>query len=176
MIFFQKKPLLFLLIGQNKELINKLMLSLEPASDNIFWDSELLSQSFTDERMAERLKSFDAFVYLIDAKDLDEIKHHRQTLWEKVIWNPSTSERPIVLFLANFSTGLLTKEELIESFSLIRVTDRLWTVIEGNADDDNSQGIESVIDQLISYIKIVGLSPETEQRQAYIIKRLEIEP
>ncbi|MCG3217521.1 MAG: hypothetical protein KAR35_00860 [Candidatus Heimdallarchaeota archaeon] len=176
MIFFQKKPLIFLLIGKNKELINKLKSDLEVASENTFWDSELLSQSFDDERMEERLKSFDAFVYLIDAKDLDEIKHHRQKLWEKIIWNPSTSGRPIVLFLANFSTGLLTKEELIESLSLIRVTDRLWDVIEGSSEDDNSQGIESVIDQLKSYVEIVGLSPEMEQREAYINKRLEIEP
>jgi hypothetical protein len=176
MIFFQKKPLTFLLIGNNKELIKKLMTDLETVSDNIFWDSELLTQSYNAERMEERLKSFDAFVYLIDAKDMDEMKNHRQSLWEKIIWNPSTSGRPMVLFLANFSMGLLTKEELIESLSLIRVTDSIWNVIEGNAGDNNSQGIESVIDQLISYIEIVGLSPETEQRQAYIAKRFEIEP
>ena len=174
MIFFQKKPLTFLLLGNDKELIKKLKSDLEAASKNILWDSELLSQSFTVERMEEHLKSFDAFVYLINAKDLDELKYHRQALWEKIIWNPSTSGRPIVLFLANFSVGLLTKEELIESFSLVRVTDRIWNVIEGNVEDDNSQGIESIIDQLISYIEIVGLSPETEQRQVYIDKRLEV--
>ena len=113
MIFFQKKPLTFLLLGNDKELIKKLKSDLEAASKNILWDSELLSQSFTVERMEEHLKSFDAFVYLINAKDLDELKYHRQALWEKIIWNPSTSGRPIVLFLANFSVGLLTKEELI---------------------------------------------------------------
>ncbi len=176
MIFFQKKPLTFLLIGNNKDLIESLKTGLEAASEKNFWDTELLSQSYNAERMEERLKSFDAFVYLIDAKDMDEIKHHRQLLWEQVIWNSSTTGRPLILFLTNFSMGLLTKDEIIESLSLIRVTDRIWDVVEGAAEDSNSHGIESVINRLISYIEVVGLSPETEQRQTYINKRLEIEP
>lgn len=174
MIFFQKKPLTFLLIGNNKESIKKLLLGFETASESSLWDSNQIDEIFDDERMEARLKSFDAFVYVIEAKDMDEIKIHRQLLWEKLIWNPFTSGRPIIIFLTNFSLGLLTKEEIIETFSLIRVNDRLWNVFEGELEDDNADGIVNVTNQLMSYIDIVGCSPETEQRKLYVNKRLEI--
>jgi hypothetical protein len=74
---------------------------------------------------------FEGIVYLIDATRDEMIKYERNYLWEKIIWDSETQNLPIAICAYNSDLqGALTRGELIESLSLIRLTDRLWNLFE----------------------------------------------
>jgi hypothetical protein len=74
---------------------------------------------------------FEGLIYLIDATKEEMIKHERNYFWEKVIWNSETKNLPIAICAYNSNLqGALSRGELIENLSLIRLTDRLWNLFE----------------------------------------------
>lgn len=74
---------------------------------------------------------FEGLLYFIDATKEEMIKHERNFFWEKIIWNAETQNLPIALCAYNTNLqGALSRGELIENLSLIRLTDRLWNLFE----------------------------------------------
>lgn len=74
---------------------------------------------------------FEGILYLIDASKEENIKYERNYLWEKILWDSATSSIPIAICAYNSDLqGALARGELIESLSLIRITDRLWNIFE----------------------------------------------
>jgi len=74
---------------------------------------------------------FEGLVYFIDSTKEEMIKHERNFLWEKIIWNSETQNLPIAICAYNSNLqGALSRGELIENLSLIRLTDRLWNLFE----------------------------------------------
>ncbi|MHA1198449.1 MAG: ADP-ribosylation factor-like protein [Candidatus Heimdallarchaeaceae archaeon] len=74
---------------------------------------------------------FEGLLYFIDSTKEEMIKHERNFLWEKIVWNAETQNIPIALCAYNSNLqGALSRGELIEYLSLIRLTDRLWNLFE----------------------------------------------
>ncbi|MCG3215392.1 MAG: hypothetical protein KAS63_01670 [Candidatus Heimdallarchaeota archaeon] len=74
---------------------------------------------------------FEGILYLIDATEEEMIKHERNYFWEKIVWDTETKNLPIAVCAYNSNLqGALTRGELIEYLSLIRLTDRLWKLFE----------------------------------------------
>ncbi len=74
---------------------------------------------------------FEGILYLIDATKEEMIKHERNYFWEKIIWDDEVEDLPIAVCAYNTDLqGALTRGELIENMSLIRLTDRMWNLFE----------------------------------------------
>jgi len=74
---------------------------------------------------------FEGILYLIDATKEEMIKHERNYFWEKIIWAEETKNLPIAICAYNSELqGALSRGELIENLSLIRLSDRLWNLFE----------------------------------------------
>ncbi len=74
---------------------------------------------------------FEGILYLIDATKEEMIKHERNYFWEKIIWDEEVEDLPIAVCAYNTDLqGALTRGELIENMSLIRLTDRIWNLFE----------------------------------------------
>lgn len=103
-----------------------------PTSDFIIDDS--LHKLPISERFKFKPNLFEPFegiFYLIDASKEDMIKHERIFLWEKLFWSESTKNLPIAICSYNSNLqGALSRGELIENLSLIRLTDRNWQIFE----------------------------------------------
>ncbi|MHA1400647.1 MAG: ADP-ribosylation factor-like protein [Candidatus Heimdallarchaeaceae archaeon] len=116
----------------------KLLSTYASPKDYIIDDS--LYELPVDERFKFKPNLFEPFegiLYLIDATQEDMIKHERVFFWEKLMWNEELKEKPVAICAFNSNLqGSLTRGELIESLSLIRVTDRNWQLFEvPNAED-----------------------------------------
>ncbi|MHA2357184.1 MAG: ADP-ribosylation factor-like protein [Candidatus Heimdallarchaeaceae archaeon] len=94
----------------------------------------VLTELPCDENFKFRLKQFVPFeglLYLIDATKEEMIKYERNYFWEKIIWDETIQDLPIAVCAYNSDLqGALTRGELIENLSLIRLTDRLWNLFE----------------------------------------------
>ena len=176
MPFFKKDPYSLLILGKEHDVIAAIVSDLEaiPTKRSIYWDKQVLTLSPLGDKLNNELElhlaCFDAFIYLIDANDLSEIKIHRQILWETIIWSTFSIGRPLVLFLINSASGLLTKSEIIESLSLVRLTDRVWDIIIGQEADANAQGYMDLIDQLEQFLDVVAPSSDP-LKKAYLDNR-----
>lgn len=74
---------------------------------------------------------FEGLLYFIDSTKEEMIKHERNFLWEKIVWNAETQNLPMAICAYNSNLqGALSRGELIENLSLIRLTDRLWNLFE----------------------------------------------
>lgn len=74
---------------------------------------------------------FEGLLYLIDATKEEMIKHERNYFWEKIAWDSETKNLPIAICAYNSNLqGALSRGELIENLSLIRLTDRLWNLFD----------------------------------------------
>ena len=96
-------------------------------------DSCLTELPYTEKFMfkPKQFLPFEGLLYLIDATKEEMIKHERNYFWEKVVWAEETKNLPIAVCAYNSELqGALSRGELIENLSLIRLTDRLWNLFE----------------------------------------------
>ncbi|MHA1707881.1 MAG: ADP-ribosylation factor-like protein [Candidatus Heimdallarchaeaceae archaeon] len=96
-------------------------------------DSYLTELPYSDKFKfkQKQFTAFEGILYLIDATKEEMIKHERNFFWEKIIWDERTKNLPVVVCAYNSNLqGALTRGELIENLSLIRLTDRLWELFE----------------------------------------------
>ena len=98
---------------------------------------------------------FEGLLYLIDATKEEMIKHERNYFWEKIVWAEETKNLPIAICAYNSELqGALSRGELIENLSLIRLTDRLWNLFE-ISDENTMNEVLKWMKQLIhmGYVK-----------------------
>jgi len=94
---------------------------------------------------------FEGLLYLIDATKEEMIKYERNYFWEKIIWDEALQELPVAVCAYNSDLqGALTRGELIENMSLIRLTDRLWNLFE-------TPDIDSLIEALKWLKKVIHM-------------------
>ncbi len=116
---------------------------------------------------------FEGILYLIDSTKEEMIKHERNFLWEKIVWNPETQNLPIAICAYNSNLlGALSRGELIENLSLIRLTDRLWNLFE-------TPDVSSILEALVWLKKVIHIghvkSWEEKEKLLSKIKPVEIQ-
>ncbi len=105
---------------------------------------------------------FEALLYLIDATKEEMIKHERNYFWEKVVWAEETKNLPIAVCAYNSELqGALSRGELIENLSLIRLTDRLWNLFEIS----NEESMHDVLKWLKQIIHMGYVKPWSEKEK-----------
>jgi len=124
-----------LIMGNNNPATrNRVLLLRSNTSLNEFIIDDLLVElpySIKFKFKPKQFVPFEGILYLIDATEEDMIKHERNYFWEKIIWDKETANLPIAVCVYNSNLqGALTRGELIENLSLIRLTDRLWSLFE----------------------------------------------
>lgn len=109
---------------------------------------------------------FEGLLYFIDSTKEEMIKHERNFLWEKIVWNAETKNLPIALCAYNTNLqGALSRGELIENLSLIRLTDRLWNLFE-------TPDVPSVLEALKWLKKVIhiGYVKSWEEKEKLLLK------
>ncbi|MBY8999406.1 MAG: hypothetical protein KGD64_00665 [Candidatus Heimdallarchaeota archaeon] len=113
---------------------NRVLLMRSNTSLNEFIIDSCLNELPYTEKLKFKPKQFNPFegiLYLIDATKEEMIKHERNYFWEKIIWDETVEDLPIAVCAYNTNLqGALTRGELIETMSLIRLTDRIWNLFE----------------------------------------------
>ena len=113
---------------------NRVLLIRSSTSLDEFIVDSVMTELPCSDRFKFKPKQFEPFegiLYLIDATKEEMIKHERNYFWEKIIWNEKTRGLPIAVCAYNTNLqGALTRGELIENMSLIRLTDHLWNLFE----------------------------------------------
>ena len=113
---------------------------------------------------------FECILYLIDATKEEMIKHERNYFWEKIIWDEEVENLPIAVCAYNTDLqGALTRGELIENMSLIRLTDRIWNLFE-------VPDVDSLIESLKWMKKVIhmGYIKPWEEKEKLLEKILPI--
>lgn len=133
---------------------NRVLLMRSNTSLNEFIIDSCLNELPYTEKLRFKPKQFDPFegiIYLIDATKEEMIKHERNYFWEKIIWDESVEDLPIAVCAYNTNLqGALTRGELIETMSLIRLTDRIWNLFE-------VPDVDSLVDSLQWMKKIIHM-------------------
>ncbi len=113
---------------------NRVLLMRSNTSLNEFIIDSCLNELPYTEKLKFKPKQFIPFegiLYLIDATKEEMIKHERNYFWEKIVWDEEVEDLPIAVCAYNTDLqGALTRGELIENMSLIRLTDRMWNLFE----------------------------------------------
>ncbi len=130
-----KPEVSILIMGNNTPAVrNRVKLIQTYASHDQYIIDDFLCELPVNERFRFKPRLFEPFegiLYLIDATDEDMIKHERVFFWEKLMWNENVKGKPIAICAFNSNLqGALTRGDIIESLSLIRVTDRNWQLFD----------------------------------------------
>ena len=108
-----------------------------------------ISDKFTFK--PKQFDPFEGILYLIDATKEELIKYERNFLWEKLLWNEHANSLPIAFCAYNSDLqGALTRGELIENLSLIRITDRVWELFE-------TPSVEQLVEALYWLRKVIHM-------------------
>ncbi|MBD3189372.1 MAG: hypothetical protein GF308_01950 [Candidatus Heimdallarchaeota archaeon] len=114
---------------------------------------------FSQEIRTALLKKTDGAIFLVNATKMDELSTIKEYLWEFFVWNPNSQNIPILLASYNAERAIaLTRSEIIEAFSLIRLTDRLWNIMEIR--ENSKEDIQACFDWLDNYIEVLGVKPK----------------
>lgn len=123
-----------------------------------------LELEFDTEIRQELLARTDGAIFVIDAAKMDQHSKMKEYLWEYFVWNENTSNIPALILSYNAEKALaLTASEIIEAYSLIRLTDRLWNVME--VKENKKEDITNNFQWLDDYIEVLGIKPKTIRKK-----------
>ncbi|MHA1556468.1 MAG: ADP-ribosylation factor-like protein [Candidatus Heimdallarchaeota archaeon] len=110
------------------------------------------------------LKKTDGTVFLINSTKTKELSRIKEYLWEYFVWNEATKNIPVLIASYNAEKAIaLTSSEIIEAYSLIRLTDRLWNVMEIH--ENKPEDILSCFSWLDDYIEVLGIKPKVLKKK-----------
>ena len=166
----QKPPKHILFIGEKNDtrdyIIDVIKESVEDPKDKppkyTFTTEEL---DFDSEIRKATLKKTDGTVFIVNSSKMTELSKIKEYLWEMFVWNDVSVNIPVVVASHNAEKAIaLTSSEIIEAFSLIRLTDRLWNVLEirENKKDD----ILACFKWLDDYIEVLGIKPKILKKKS----------
>ncbi|MEA2071687.1 MAG: ADP-ribosylation factor-like protein [Asgard group archaeon] len=102
------------------------------------------------------LKKTDGAIFLINSTKMDNLSIMKEYLWEHFVWNENARDIPVLIASYHAEKAIaLTTSEIIEAFSLIRLTDRLWNVMEIR--ENKEEDILACFKWLDSYIDVLGV-------------------
>ena len=112
----------------------------------------------------KRLEMSDAIIFVVNGEGDSRIKKDRAIFWEKVIWDSITKEMPITSLIYNSeSYGSLNEEEIIEYLSLVRLSDRFWSVFQLSLEKEKADEVVSWMERIV---KLVGVKDKSEWIEA----------
>jgi len=114
---------------------------------------------FDTELRPALLKKTDGTIFLVNSADTKDLSKIKEYLWEMFVWNEDTRNIPIFILGYNAERDIaLTNSEIIEAYSLIRLTDRLWNVMEVH--ENKKEDITACFKWLDDYIEVLGIKPK----------------
>ncbi|MHA1125821.1 MAG: ADP-ribosylation factor-like protein [Candidatus Heimdallarchaeota archaeon] len=125
---------------------------------------------FDQEIREALLKRTDGVIFIANATKSEELSRIKEYLWEYFVWNETAINIPVVVAVHNAEKALaLTTSEIIEAFSLIRLTDRLWNVME--IKDNKKDDILACFQWLDEYIEVLGIKPKIIKKKKTSAKK-----
>ena len=114
---------------------------------------------FEQSLRSNLLEKTDGTIFLVDASKTSDLSTIKEYLWEMFVWNEQSINIPALIVSFNAEKAIaLTSSEIIEAFSLIRLTDRLWNVI--GIHENKKDDILSCFQWLDDYIEVLGIKPK----------------
>ncbi|NHJ39738.1 MAG: hypothetical protein FK731_06865 [Asgard group archaeon] len=114
---------------------------------------------FEQELRSNLLEKTDGAIFLVDSSKTTDLSTIKEYLWEMFVWNENSTNIPALIAIFNAEKAIsLTSSEIIEAFSLIRLTDRLWNVMEIH--ENKTDNILSCFQWLDDYIEVLGIKPK----------------
>ena len=111
------------------------------------------------------IKKTDGAIFLLNSTKTDELSRMKEYLWEYFVWNETTTNIPVLIASYNAEKAIaLTSSEIIEAYSLIRLTDRLWNVMEIH--ENKSEDILACFNWLDEYIEVLGIKPKVLKKKS----------
>ena len=166
----QKPPKHILFIGEASETRNYII---EVIKESTFDPKDKVPKctfstedsDFDKELQTNVLKKTDGCIILVNSAKTSELSKIKEYLWEMFVWNPKTLNMPVVIASFNAEKAIaLTASEIIEAFSLIRLTDRLWNVMEIN--ENKKEDILACFSWLDQYIDVLGIKPKVLKKKS----------
>jgi hypothetical protein len=166
----QKPPKHILFIGEKTEtrdyIIDVIKESVrEPKEKQPRFTFSTKEPLFDQEIQASILERTDGAIFIVDSSKTTDLSTIKEYLWEMFVWNENTVKIPALIASYNAEKAIaLTISEIIEAFSLIRLTDRLWNVMEIR--ENKSENILSCFKWLDDYIEVLGIKPKQIRKKA----------
>jgi hypothetical protein len=118
---------LYLRIGSTKKIFDELQETSQVKE--IIWELNE-AESFRDYHFSSNITDYDGIIINMDISD-DDIQDFRRDFWEHYIWQTEDKTLVTALVIPNSnSAGSLTRSQVIEALSLIRLTDRPFELFE----------------------------------------------
>ena len=146
----------YLRVGKTVKLLDDLRQ--KSAATGIEW-VQYESQTFARYHFGKNYSDFDGAVVNL-AVDDENITAVRRDFWENFVWK--TADSPLVFALVIPSStqyGSLTKSQVMEALSLIRLTDRAFEIFENS---------EDIAEKIVSWL--TGMTAIVHRREREIIE------
>lgn len=166
----QKPPKHILFVGEESEIRDYIIevikeSTLDPKDKVPRYTFTTEAPDFDNDIRTNILKKTDGCVFLINSAKTSELSKLKEYLWEMFVWNPETANIPVVIGSYNAEKAIaLTSSEIIEAFSLIRLTDRLWNVME--IKENKQEDILACFNWLDEYIEVLGIKPKVLKKKS----------
>ncbi len=175
----QKPPKHILFIGEKTETRDYII---DVIKENVLDPKEKIplytfsteEPNFDQELRSALLKKTDGTIFLVNSAKMDELSKIKEYLWEMFVWNNGSVNIPALIASYNAEKAIaLTSSEIIEAFSLIRLTDRLWNVMEIH--ENKKEDILASFNWLDEYIEVLGIKPKMLKKKSSPTKTKKIE-
>ena len=166
----QKPPKHILFIGEKNEtrdyIIEVIKQSVEdPKEKTPKYTFSTEDMDFDREIREATLKKTDGAVFIVNSSKMTELSKVKEYLWEMFVWNEVSTNIPVAIASHNAEKAIsLTASEIIEAFSLIRLTDRLWNVLE--IQENKKEDILACFNWLDEYIEVLGIKPKILKKKS----------
>ncbi len=165
----QKPPKHILFIGEKNDtrdyIIDVIKESVEDPKDKTpKYTFSIQEPDFDSELRGATLKKTDGTVFIVNSSKMTELSKIKEYLWEMFVWNDETVNIPVIVASHNAEKAIaLTSSEIIEAFSLIRLTDRLWNVLEIR--ENKKEDILACFKWLDDYVEVLGIKPKALRKK-----------
>ena len=165
----QKPPKHILFIGEKSETRDYIIdvikeSTFDPKEKSPLYTFSTEEPDFNQELRSAQLKKTDGTIFLVNSSKMDELSKIKEYIWEMFVWNSESANIPALIASYNAEKAIaLTSSEIIEAFSLIRLTDRLWNVMEIH--ENKKEDILACFNWLDEYIEVLGIKPKVLKKK-----------
>ncbi|HUT82817.1 MAG TPA: ADP-ribosylation factor-like protein [Candidatus Bathyarchaeia archaeon] len=166
----QKPPKHILFLGEKNEtrdyIIDIIKESvLDPKEKTTKYTFSAEEPDFDNALRSALLKKTDGAIFIVNSADTKDLSKIKEYLWEMFVWNEEARNIPVEILGYNAERDIaLTTSEIIEAYSLIRLTDRLWNVMEIH--ENKKEDINASFKWMDDYIEVLGIKPKILKKKS----------